>query len=65
MADNRTDANIIDAAMDAAIKEIQDRLGVTTGDVAGVFWTGDVADRTREAFAAYIRTERLYSVGAR
>lgn len=41
-------------AVTAAVLLIQDRLGVTTGDVAGLMFSDDIA---QDLFADYIRAE--------
>lgn len=44
-------------ALDAAARLIQDRLGVPTGDLAGLYFTGQTHDHTIEALTGYIKTE--------
>lgn len=45
-------------ALNAAALVIQDRLGITSGDVAGLFFSGG---EVQDILAAYIRTEINYS----
>lgn len=49
-------ADLAEEALNAAVKLIQDRLGVTSGDVAGQYFSGKNA-LTVSIFADYIRTE--------
>jgi hypothetical protein len=44
-------------ALNAACLEIQKKLGVTDGGVAGVFFSGDEGDDVRAHFNYYIRLE--------
>jgi len=44
-------------ALDAACASIQDELGVTTGDLAGMFFSGEAAEQVLKVFKAYIRLE--------
>ena len=54
------DDELINAALDAACRTIQQALGVN-GDVAGLHFSGDAGERFRELMRDYIRTERAYS----
>ena len=54
------DDELINAALDAACRTIQEALGVETGDVAGLHFSGDAGERFRELMRDYIRTERAY-----
>lgn len=47
----------MDAAINAGCKAIQDKMGITAGDVAGQFWTGGPEDHVKDLFAAYVRAE--------
>jgi hypothetical protein len=44
-------------ALHQACSFMQDALGVKTGDVAGMFFTGEYADDTHYIFEKYIKTE--------
>ena len=44
-------------ALHEACRHIQDALGVTTGDTAGLFFTGNRQDIIETIFQDYIRTE--------
>ena len=44
-------------ALDAAARLIQDRLGVLTGDLAGLYFTGQTYDDTISTLARYIQAE--------
>ena len=44
-------------ALDAAARLIQDRLGVLTGDLAGLYFTGQTHDDTIRTLAGYIKAE--------
>jgi hypothetical protein len=44
-------------ALDAAARLIQDRLGVLTGDLAGLYFTGQTYDHTIATLAGYIKAE--------
>ena len=45
------------AALDAGCKVIQDRLGIKTGDLAGMHFSGETHDATRELFSNYLLAE--------
>lgn len=49
--------NLAEEALDTAVRVIQDRLGVETGDFAGLFFSGSAGDETREWFRRYIKSE--------
>jgi hypothetical protein len=53
------DDELINAALDAACRTIQEALGVN-GDVAGLHFSGDAGERFRDLMRDYIRTERAY-----
>ena len=48
---------LVDAALEAACRVVQDRLGVESGDLAAIFWSGDSEDLFKGLFVAYIMTE--------
>jgi len=52
--------NIIDEALNAACLVIQDRLGVKTGDVAGMVFSGTKQEQFEAIFREYIRIELMY-----
>jgi hypothetical protein len=58
--DDRTDKEVLDDALNAAVKVIQDHLGVTTGDYAGVHFSGGGADGFKAIMQRYLDGERLY-----
>ncbi|MFZ5525873.1 MAG: hypothetical protein ACOZE7_04385 [Pseudomonadota bacterium] len=45
------------AALDAGAKVIQDRLGIQSGDLAGMHFTGKVHDAARDLFTTYLLAE--------
>lgn len=45
-------------ALDAGCKYVQDALGITTGDTAGVFWTGGETESLQNAFDSYVYAEQ-------
>lgn len=45
------------AAINAGCKLVQDALGITSGDVAGMFWTGGETESIRNAFDSYVNAE--------
>jgi uncharacterized 2Fe-2S/4Fe-4S cluster protein (DUF4445 family) len=51
---------LAEGALDAACRYIQDRLGVRSGDVAGVFFSGSVGEEVKHRFAEYVRLEKQY-----
>ncbi|MDI3258386.1 MAG: hypothetical protein QJR02_01495 [Sinobacteraceae bacterium] len=51
---------LAEGALDAACRYIQDRLGVKTGDVAGVFFSGVVGDEVKHRLAGYVQLEKQY-----
>lgn len=51
---------IADGALNAAAQYIQDQLKVKDGDVAGLFFTGEVEEEIIQHFVNYIRTELRY-----
>lgn len=44
-------------ALHEACRHIQDALGVKTGDVGGIFFSGENQDRIESILQDYIRTE--------
>lgn len=48
---------IAESAINAAVREIQEQLGVETGDLAGIFFSGEVNDRLMCMFTLYIKSE--------
>jgi hypothetical protein len=44
-------------ALDAACASIQEALGVATGDLAGMFFSGEAGERVLDVFKSYIRLE--------
>ena len=44
-------------ALHEACRHIQDALGVKTGDVGGIFFSGENQDRIESILRDYIRTE--------
>ena len=49
--------DLAEEALHAAARSIQNTLGVETGDVAGIFFTGKYADKIHEIFEMYIKYE--------
>lgn len=56
--DDTVVAEAVTAALGAACKIIQDHLGVSTGDFAGLFFSGDAADPIREVLSRYLKDQR-------
>lgn len=58
------DLKLVDEAVEAALNAgcllIQERLGIETGDVAGMFWAGLEEDAVKAQFARYLKTERNF-----
>jgi|SoimicMinimDraft_3_1059731.scaffolds.fasta_scaffold11513_2 hypothetical protein len=58
--------DIVYKHIDAIVKEIQERMQIDTGDVAGIFFTGgaydldDIKVRISEAMLMYVSLETLY-----
>lgn len=48
---------LADEALNVACKHIQDKLGVETGDVAGLFFSGPVDEQIRIILFGYIKSE--------
>lgn len=44
-------------AIDAAFLSIQEKLGVETGDVAGIYCSGNRLDALQQLFEGYIKLE--------
>lgn len=55
--------DLAEEALNAAVLLIQDRLGVETGDLAGLFFSGLAEHDTKEWLRRYIKAE-LRNVGA-
>jgi hypothetical protein len=49
--------NLAENALHEACRHIQDALGVTTGDTAGIFFCGENEAEIYEIFSKYIKTE--------
>ncbi|ABM97114.1 hypothetical protein [Methylibium petroleiphilum] len=60
--ESRADESILDAATHAALDEacrmIQDHLGVTTGDFAGMYFSGNAFDSVKATLRSYLEAER-------
>lgn len=50
-------AAIAESAINAAVREIQEQLDVPTGDLAGMFFSGELHERLMLIFSCYIRSE--------
>lgn len=48
---------LADDALNAVCLHIQNKLGVTSGDVAGMYFSGPVDDQIRMILAGYIKSE--------
>ena len=48
---------LADQALNEACRHIQDALGIKTGDVAGMFFSGDNKDQIEEILREYISLE--------
>lgn len=61
---SETDRKLVEEATEAALNAgcllIQQRLGIETGDVAGMFWAGLEEEAVRAQFARYLKTERNF-----
>lgn len=51
---------LVEEALDAAVGLIQKRLGVITGDMAGIFFTSPEGDQMRDILNAYINVELMF-----
>jgi hypothetical protein len=51
--------NLAENALHEACRHIQDALGVTSGDTAGLFFTGAREEVVLDIFTAYIDTELM------
>ena len=49
--------DLAEEALNAAVKLIQDRLGVEAGDLAGLFFSGRTEDDIKEWLRRYIKAE--------
>jgi hypothetical protein len=49
--------DLAEEALNAAVRLIQDRLGVETGDFAGLFFSGALERATKNIFQEYINAE--------
>lgn len=49
--------DLADQALNEACRHIQDVIGVDTGDLAGMFFTGENKDLIEEIFREYINLE--------
>lgn len=52
---------LADEALNEAVRYIQDRLGVETGDFAAQFFTGEFEDVIKRVLIKYIESEMKYS----
>jgi hypothetical protein len=52
--------NLAKNALDQACLSIQDALGIKTGDVAGVFFCGEVQNIIESIFQDYVKTEIMF-----
>jgi hypothetical protein len=58
-------ADVVEAAIDAAVRIVQVHLGVATGDLAAQFWTGGSENgHVAAALQAYARTELAHRASA-
>jgi hypothetical protein len=48
---------LADDALDAACLHMQNQLGIDDGDVAGIYFSGNVQDAIRQIFEGYIKME--------
>jgi len=49
---------LVEAALEAACRVVQDKLGVESGDLAAIFWSGDSKDLFTSLFVARIQRTR-------
>lgn len=56
--------SLIEEALNAACRSIQDRIGQTDGGIAGMYFSGGNRDDFDKLFRQYIETERLYRESA-
>ena len=56
---NQDIQTLAENALHEACRHIQDALGVTTGDTAGMFFTGDREDIILDILTRYIDTELM------
>ncbi len=54
---------LVEAATDDAVRAIQNALGVTTGDVAAQFFSGENGEALARILKAYIRCEEAWRFG--
>lgn len=45
-------------ALNIALKFIQDQMGISEGDIAGVYFCGELSDQVQKIFADYIKHEQ-------
>jgi hypothetical protein len=57
---NKMDSALAEEAMNVAIKHIQDKLGVKSGDLAGQFFADEDGDTMLTILYHYIKTERSF-----
>lgn len=48
-------------ALNTAVREIQDAIGVTTGDAAGIFFSGPEWDDMMETMKKYVAFEETWN----
>jgi hypothetical protein len=48
---------LVEAALEAACRVVQNKLGIESGDLAAIFWSGDSEDVFKSLFVAYIMAE--------
>jgi hypothetical protein len=46
-------------ALNIAVKFIQDEMGIPEGDIAGVYFSGDLSERIQKIFVDYIKHEEV------
>jgi hypothetical protein len=55
----KTRKELAEDALNVALKFIQDQMGISEGDIAGVYFCGELSDQVQKIFADYINYEQM------
>jgi hypothetical protein len=57
MKEHKDTSELVELALNAACKAVQDELGETDGGLAGVMFSGELGDNFRKIFSEYCEAE--------